>query len=100
MRLTDVDVLKLTFCRECTLRDDGCPEKAGDECDVQAVYHIEHCAPTVDVVRCRECKYYSGSWLGRCEMISARLAAYQRDMRWDDEFYCAFGERKDGADNG
>lgn len=58
--------------------------------------------PTIDaapVVRCRECKYYIGSGCGECEMVSARLAAYQRDVSWDDEFYCAFGERKDCADN-
>ena len=44
--------------------------------------------PTVDaveVVRCRECKHrYSDSW---CEYVDD-----------DDNFYCARGERKDGAD--
>jgi hypothetical protein len=52
----------------------------------------------VPVVRCRECKYYFGDGLGICEMIKSRLAACQRDVRWNDEFYCAFGERKDGAE--
>ena len=46
--------------------------------------------PTIDavpVVRCRECKYrFKDSW---CE--------YADD---DDNFYCARGERKEGADNG
>ena len=46
-------------------------------------------APTIDaveVVRCRDCKHrYSDSW---CEYVD------------DDNFYCARGERKDGADNG
>ena len=45
-------------------------------------------APTVDaveVVRCRDCKHrYSDSW---CEYVDD-----------DDNFYCARGERKDGAD--
>ena len=45
-------------------------------------------APTVDaveVVRCKDCKHrYSDSW---CE-----------DVDDDDNFYCARGERKDGAD--
>lgn len=59
--------------------------------------------PTVDavpVVRCGECKYYFGGGLGICEMIKSRLAACQRDVRWNDEFYCAYGERKDGDRDG
>ena len=47
-------------------------------------------APTVDaveVVRCKDCKHrFKDSW---CE--------YAHD---DDNFYCARGERKEGADNG
>ena len=46
--------------------------------------------PTVDaveVVRCKDCKHrYSDSW---CEYVDD-----------DDNFYCARGERKEGADNG
>ena len=45
-------------------------------------------APTVDaveVVRCKDCKHrHSDSW---CEYVDD-----------DDNFYCARGERKDGAD--
>ena len=45
--------------------------------------------PTVDaveLVRCRDCKHrYSDSW---CEYVDD-----------DDNFYCARGERKEGADN-
>ena len=45
-------------------------------------------APTVDAVeavRCKDCKHrYSDSW---CECVDD-----------DDNFYCARGERKDGAD--
>ena len=41
----------------------------------------------VPVVRCRECKHrYSDSW---CEYVDD-----------NDNFYCAKGERKGGADNG
>ena len=41
----------------------------------------------VEVVRCRDCKHrYSDSW---CEYVDD-----------DDNFYCARGERKEGADNG
>ena len=39
----------------------------------------------VEVVRCKDCKHrYSDSW---CEYVDD-----------DDNFYCARGERKDGAD--
>ena len=47
-------------------------------------------APTVEaveIVRCRDCKHrYSDSW---CEYVD-----------YDDNFYCARGERKDGDGNG
>ena len=47
-------------------------------------------APTVDaveVVRCKDCKHrFKDSW---CEYVDD-----------DDNFYCARGERKEGADNG
>ena len=46
-------------------------------------------SPTVDavhVVRCRDCKHrFEDSW---CEYVDD-----------DDNFYCARGERKEGADN-
>ena len=41
----------------------------------------------VEVVRCKDCKHrHSDSW---CEYVDD-----------DDNFYCARGERKEGADNG
>ena len=47
-------------------------------------------APTVDavpVVRCKDCKHrFNDSW---CEYVDD-----------DDNFYCARGKRKEGADNG
>ena len=50
-------------------------------------------APTVDaapVVRCRECKYHNKP---PCPM---RLS-----FNWtDDDDFCSYGERKEGADNG
>ena len=51
-------------------------------------WHDIEAAPTVDaveVVRCKDCKNrYEDSW---CEYVDD-----------DDNFYCARGERKDGAD--
>ena len=44
-------------------------------------------ADLAPVVRCKDCKYrFSDSW---CEYVDD-----------DDNFYCARGERKEGADNG
>ena len=44
-------------------------------------------ADAVEVVRCKDCKHrYSDSW---CEYV---------DDDDDDNFYCARGERKEGAD--
>ena len=60
------------------------------ECPGQPLVYWEdiEAAPTVDaveVVRCKDCKHrYSDSW---CEYVDD-----------DDNFYCARGERKDGAD--
>ena len=60
--------------------------------------HIDN-APTVDavpVVRCRECKYRfknNGHDKSGCPIIDANI--------WmDDDDFCSYGERKEGADNG
>lgn len=67
-----------------------------DECSKESRFRVYYgyavsfinAAPTVDaveVVRCKDCKHrYSDSW---CEYVDD-----------DDNFYCARGERKDGAD--
>ena len=56
-------------------------------------------APTVDyvpVIRCRECKYRfgnNGHSKNGCPIIDANI--------WmDDDDFCSYGERKEGADNG
>ena len=67
-----------------------------DECSKESRFRVYYgyavsfinAAPTVDaveVVRCKDCKHrYSDSW---CKYVDD-----------DDNFYCARGERKDGAD--
>ena len=70
----------------------GCNSYNGVRCRAcgtgDAIDIIED-APAADVapvVRCKDCKHrYSDSW---CEYVD------------DDNFYCAYGERKEGADNG
>ena len=68
-----------------------------DECSKESRFRVYYghaesfinAAPTVDavpVVRCKDCKHrYSDSW---CEYVDD-----------DDNFYCARGERKEGADH-
>ena len=50
-------------------------------------YQQRHTIDAVPVVRCKDCKHrFEDSW---CEYVDD-----------NDNFYCARGERKEGADNG
>ena len=75
MRLIDADKLNLLL---------GISDR-----DIYAKYMLDK-MPTIDavpVVRCKDCKHrYSDSW---CEYVDD-----------DDNFYCAMGQREEGADNG
>ena len=61
-------------------------------------------APTIDavpVVRCRECKHHyweqepcHGKSVHYCKL------PYMRGVEVFKEFFCYYGERKEGADNG
>ena len=63
---------ELTTCTECRARS-------------TADLLIEN--DFLPVVRCKDCKHrYSDSW---CEYVDD-----------DDNFYCAMGQREEGADNG
>ena len=75
MRLIDADKLNLLL---------GISDR-----DIYAKYMLDKMTTidAVPVVRCKDCKHrFKDSW---CE--------YADD---DDNFYCARGERKEGADNG
>ena len=53
-------------------------------------------APTIDaeiVVRCKDCKYYYECGVNFCDRLGM-------DCPGDSDFFCSYGERKDGADNG
>ena len=65
--------------------------------------HIDN-APTVDavpVVRCRECKKKNKK---KCPMTIVNFGREGKEIlvqnHVPDDFYCAAGERKEGADNG
>lgn len=57
---------------------------------IEDMNHMLDKMPTIDavpVVRCKDCKYrFKDSW---CEYVDD-----------DDNFYCATGQREEGADNG
>ena len=53
-------------------------------------------APTIDaeiVVRCKDCKYYYECGVNFCDRLGM-------DCPGDSDFFCSYGERKDGAGNG
>ena len=59
---------------------------------------FEHCRnqqrPTIDavpVVRCRECKHHHDCGTHFCDALGM-------DCPDDSEFFCSYGERKEGAD--
>lgn len=56
-------------------------------------------APTVDaveVVRCKDCKYYIADGCDECVLMSAKsIIAGINNKRWYSDFYCAWGERRE-----
>lgn len=89
MRLIDADKLNLLL---------GISDR-----DIYAKYMLDR-MPTIDavsVVRCRECKHHyweqepcHGKSVHYCKL------PYMRGVEVFKEFFCYYGERKEGADNG
>ena len=83
MRLIDADALMETFETKAVLA---------------WVKNIVNNAPTIDavqVVRCADCIYWE-----EIECSEYGFCNRAMDIRPHGTVYCAFGERKDGADNG
>ena len=83
MRLIDIEA---EVCADCVCRD---------KCDRQAYCWAKE-MQTVDavhVVRCRECKHHHDCGTRFCDALGM-------DCPDDSEFFCSYGERKEGADNG
>ena len=90
MRLIDADSLQRRICgAKC-----GCEyEDCGNEGDC-GYDHFIFTAPTIDavpVVRCRECKHHHDCGTHFCDALGM-------DCPDDSEFFCKYGERKEGAD--
>lgn len=62
----------------------------------EAAHIIKHISPTVDavpVVRCKDCKHHYDCGVHFCDRLGM-------DCPNDSDFFCSYGERKDGgADN-
>ena len=54
-------------------------------------------APTMEVVYCRECKYWNKHTLS-CKTLS--LGNSFEHPNWYTDDFCSYGERKDGDGNG
>ncbi len=50
-------------------------------------------ADVAPVVRCKECKYHYDCGVHFCDRLGM-------DCPDDSDFFCSYGERKEGADNG
>ena len=100
MKAIDVDVFESVL----DYADfDVCEESPDGYCEFgfsrEKIKELLRDIPTVDavpVVRCRECKYRfknNGHDKSGCPIIDANI--------WmDDDDFCSYGERKEGADNG
>ncbi len=51
-------------------------------------------ADVVEVVRCKNCKYYLRS-NEKCELLDTRLHFYETDNTWTEDAFCAWGERRE-----
>ena len=95
MRLIDAD----TFASVLEFADsDVCEEFPSGYCEVgfsrEKIRELLRYIPATDavpVVRCRECKYHHDCGAHFCDALGM-------DCPDDSEFYCSYGERKEGAD--
>ena len=54
----------------------------------------EKSVDAVEVVRCKDCKFYIGS-NEKCMLIDTRLHFYETDNTWVEDCFCCWGERKE-----
>ena len=105
MRLIDADIFEsvLDFADS-----DVCEESPDGDCDFgfsrENIRELLRDIPAVDavpVVRCRECKKKNKK---KCPMTIVNFGREGKEIlvqnHVPDDFYCAAGERKEGADNG
>ena len=87
MRLIDADALGVGRCSKDILPAAYCAGWNG-------LIELIEKAPTIDavpVVRCRECKHHHDCGTHFCDALGM-------DCPDDSEFFCKYGERKEGAE--
>ena len=65
----------------------------GEQAEVVPIQIIEGNADVVEVVRCKDCKYYK-AYEPPIEDFDGFCTANENE--YDKEFYCQYGERKEG----
>ena len=105
MRLCDLDEIKICVDRQY----ENCHGYSGNKKAIYreailAVKSILHSAKPIDavpVVRCKDCKHHyweqepcHGKTVHYCKL------PHMRNVEVFKEFFCYYGERKEGADNG
>ena len=100
MRLIDADSLQRRICgAKCGCEYEDCWNEEG--CVYDHFISNSHTINAVPVVRCRECKKKNKK---KCPMTIVNFGREGKEIlvqnHVPDDFYCAAGERKEGADNG
>ena len=89
MRVIDADYGQ----KQLTIAEVECGKNFETDCN--HVRDFLNAMPTIDavpVVRCRECKHHHDCGTHFCDALGM-------DCPDDSEFFCKYGERKEGADN-
>ena len=80
MRLIDADALIIDYYDDYELKDDEYSYPYVSKFQIDS-------APTIDIVRCKECKY-DGNWKCKWRNVMARSFPSADD-------FCSYGERSD-----
>ena len=84
---------------EFPIRKDHCDKERANEhfiFGIESVLEYVQNLPAADVasvVRCKDCKHHYDCGVHFCDRLGM-------DCPDDSDFFCSYGERKDGAENG
>lgn len=89
MRLIGAAALEERMCRQCTIECGGSPCDP-DECFIRDVIRDAPTVDAVEVVRCKDCRYYE-------ENAESRTRFCRRGLNYqyaEPDGFCSYGERK------
>ena len=92
MRMINADDL------EQALREAGLAEIIKDDCSKCTSAWGVPIVDAVEVVRCRDCKFYLYSE-EMCGLLNTRLHFYETDNVWTRDCFCAWGKRREDETN-